>query len=122
MAKPKLVKVDAIIRGDTPLLVFPITLNREPFDLTDWNGYFTLTNEAAPIDNTGAVVALAEMVKDIVAGTMSFQLTNTITAKLVPETTYYFDVQVNREPVDINNFTVIRGELPVVTDYGVGTS
>lgn len=122
MAKPKLVKLDPFVRGDTPLFSFPITLNGEAFDLTDWTGYFTLTADSNPSSNSGAVIALAEMTKDVDAGTMSYQLTNTISETLDPDTKYYFDVQVNKDPVETNNFTVIRGTIETEPDFGRGTS
>lgn len=122
MATPKLTKVDPFVRGDTPLFKFPITLNGTTFDLTDWNAYFTLTANSDPSSNDDAVVPLAEMDIDLDAGTASYQLTNTISAKLVPDTTYYGDVQVNKDPVDTNNFTVVRFTVKVVADYGIGTS
>lgn len=122
MTKPKLVTVDPFVRGDTPLFNFPITMNGEMFDLTGWSAYFTLTANANPSSNSDAVIALAPMVIDVGAGTASYQTTNAITSTLVPATKYYFDVQVNKNPTDTNNFTVVRGTVDVVADFGIGIS
>jgi len=122
MATPKIVKITSFVRGDTPLFSFPITLNGEPFDLTDWSAYFTLTANDDPTSNDDAVIALAEMTIDTDTGTASYQLTNTISSTLVPGTTYYGDVQVNKSPTDTNNFTVVRFTVQVVADFGIGIS
>jgi hypothetical protein len=119
MSKPKLTKLDDFIRGDTPLFVFNATVDGVALDITSWTGVFTLTSNATPTGNTDAVISAATMTKDTVARTFSYQLTHALSQTLVPGTTYYFDVQIQKTPTETNTFTIARGTVGVATDFGV---
>lgn len=119
MASPKLTKLDGFIRGDTPLFVFDATVDGVAFDVTDWTGKFTLTANASPTNNTDAVIQAETMTKDETENTFSYQLTHAVSATLTPGTKYYFDVQVSKSPTESNTFTIVRGTVTLVTDYGI---
>lgn len=119
MAKPRLIKLDDFIRGDTPVFVFNATIDGEPFDVTDWTGKFTLTANDSPTSNADAVLAAVTMEKDEVDNTFSYQLTHTLSSGLTPGTKYYWDVQVSKSPAETNTFTIARGTVGIATDYGV---
>ena len=113
----KLDKQEDIIRGDTPLLTFPITVGGLPYDLTGWTAKITITSDENPSTNANALVASAPMEVD--GNMLSYQLTTTVTKQFIPDTTYYGDIEISKEPVETNTFTPIRFQFEPITDYGV---
>jgi len=117
MAKPKIIKLDSIVRGDTPLISVPITVNGTPFDLTGWDAKITITANPTPTDNTDAIVDKEACTVD--ENTVSYQLATTVTEGLAPGTTYYGDIELSKSPATTNTFTPLRFSFQVVTDFGV---
>ena len=113
----KLDKQEDIIRGDTPLLTFPITVGGLPYDLTGWNARITITTSETPTSNANALVSSAPM--DIDGNVLRYQLTTTTSKQFIPETTYYGDIEISKEPVETNTFTPIRFQFEPITDFGV---
>lgn len=111
-----------LIRGDSPQLQFTFTSNGSPVDLTDYEAFFTLTAQDNPSDDTLAVIKKSVTpIPNASQGIVYFQLDNTDTNNLDPNTTYYWDVQLKYTP-DNYIFTPIIGVCTVLTDYTRRTS
>lgn len=121
MANNKLSKLPGFTRGDTPLLQIPVTVRGAAADLTGYTGQLTITTNPRPINNTDAFLHVT-MTTDVANSQLTHQFTNTETEGLDPTATYYMDVQINKSPAETNNFTILKGILPIATDYGRGLS
>lgn len=117
MANPVVTKLDNMIRGDTPLLVFPIKVNNQPYDLTGWTAKITITANSAPSSNGDALVDKATC--DIDENEVSYQITTTVSDQFVVGQQYYGDIELSKSPETSNTFTPVRFSFKVVTDYGV---
>ena len=51
-----------------------------------------------------------------------YQFTNSDTEKFDPTKTYHWDVQINKDPVITNNFTIAKGTFSPLIDFGRGLS
>lgn len=117
----KLIKLDSLVRGDTPLISFPMTIGTTPVDLTGYVITFTVTASQNP--DTLDVPIIRIPVNGDETGEPAFQLLNdqasNSTKDLIPGTTYYFDVQIfNNESGTLKRImTPVRGTLGVVADY-----
>jgi hypothetical protein len=115
-----------LIRGDTPLLQVPLTVNGNPANLTGYNTTFTVTASQTPV--TGDTPVIQVSAPGDSTGILNFQLCNGVanndTSKLAPGTTYYWDVQLSNDLSGSNRriFTVLRGTLGVDADYNLSTS
>ena len=120
MAKIKKTKLDDFIRGDTPLLSFPMTLAGVPADLTGYTIAFTVNALENPTPTDTPIIHI-ETSGDT-SGVASFQLLNdqpsNSTKDLVPGTTYYWDVQLwnNQSGAAKRIITVLIGSFQVVAD------
>lgn len=119
--KNKLTKLKSFIRGDTPLLKIPVTVNGLPADITGYTAQLTITTDPRPVNNTDAFLHVT-MVTDTANSQFTHQFTNTETETLDPTATYYMDVQINKSPANTNNFTILRGTFTVDTDFSRGLS
>lgn len=110
-----------IIRGDTPLIQFPLTVGGAVADLTGYTATFTVTASAAPV--LGDVPIIKIPVSGDTTGILNYQLLNgqvqNDTGALVPGTTYYWDVELKNALTGtaFRRFTALRGTLGVDTDY-----
>lgn len=117
----KLTKLDNLIRGDTPLLTFTFTQGTVPVDLTGYVLSFTATSSQYPDTSDIPVIHITQNGNN--TGIVSFQLLNdqasNATRNLVPNTTYYFDVQIynNQSGTLKRIMTPVRGTFGVDADY-----
>lgn len=117
----KLTKLDNLIRGDTPLLTFTFSVGTTLVDLTGYIITFTATASQDP--DTGDTPIIHISANGNSTGTVNFQLLNdqpsNATKNLVPNTTYYFDVQIfnNQSGTLKRIMTPVRGTFGVDADY-----
>ncbi len=110
-----------LTRGDTPVIQFPLTVNGAVANLTGYFATFTITASA-----TGGNPIIQIAATGDATGTVSFQLKNgqalNDTSALVPDTTYYWDLQLSNElaGTSLRIFTPLRGTLGVDTDFNTG--
>lgn len=120
MAKIKKTKLDDFIRGDTPLISFPMTVSGVPANLTGYTIAFTVNVLENPSPTDTPIIHI-EQAGDS-TGVVTFQLLNdqpsNSTRDLVPGTTYYWDVQLwnNQSGSDKRITTVLIGSFQVVAD------
>lgn len=118
----KLTKLKSFVRGDTPLLVVPVTVNGAPATgLSDYAAQLTITTNPRPTNNTDAFLHVT-MATDGPNSQFTHQFTNTETELLDPTATYYMDIQINKSPAETNNFTILRGTFTVDIDFSRGLS
>lgn len=110
-----------IIRGDTPLIQFPLTVGGAVVDLTGYTATFTVTASAAPALGDTPIIKIP--VSGDATGVLNYQLLNgqtlNDTGALVPGTTYYWDLELKNSGsgTTLRRFTALRGTLGVDTDY-----
>lgn len=109
-----------LIRSDTPLLQFPLTVNGVAVDLTGYTCTFTITASQSPIIGDTPIIKIP--VAGDSTGVLNFQLLNgqslNDTSLLTPGTTYYWDVEIKiGSGATLRRFTPLRGTLGVDTDY-----
>jgi hypothetical protein len=110
-------------RGDTPLITVPITVagGVPSGDPSTYTAYFTLTSNGDPTsDSDAAIQKSVTPVAHSSNWTASFQLLNTDTQNLDPNSTYYFDVQLKDGSGYIT--TLVSGVCIIKTDYTRRTS
>lgn len=124
----KLTQLKPFYRGDTPLFIVPVRVNTDVADLTGYTGYITFTTNEDPATNADAFLhaTMTTSVGDTLGlgydGYFYYQFTNTDTEQLDPNSTYYWDVQINKAPENTNNFTIATGTFQPKTDYSRGLS
>lgn len=131
--KQKLVTLTPFYRGDTPLLVFPITVGSVPATLTGYTAILTFTTDTNPSSNADAFFHKA--INTDATGTLinpqtgtsygpnfNYQFTNEDTENFDPTVTYQWDLQINKTPADHNNFTILRGTFQPWGDVSRGLS
>lgn len=110
-----------IIRGDTPLIQFPLTVGGAVVDLTGYTATFTVTASVAPALGDTPIIKIP--VSGDATGVLNYQLLNgqtlNDTGALVPGTTYYWDLELKNSGsgTTLRRFTALRGTLGVDTDY-----
>jgi hypothetical protein len=115
-----------LIRGDTPLVQFPLTINGSAADLTGYNATFTITESESPVSGDVPVIQITDTGDN--TGTLEFQLlngqVNNDTSVLDPSKTYYWDLQLSNDGsgTALRIVTPLRGTLGVDADYNLGTS
>lgn len=121
MATNKLTKLDNLVRGDTPLLRFSFTVGTVAVDLTGYIITFTATSAQNPDVSDVPIIRIS--VNGDATGVAAFQLlndqTNNATKNLVPNTVYYYDVQIfnNQSGTLKRIMTPVRGTFGVDADY-----
>jgi len=126
--KLKVLELNPFYRGDTPLMIIPVRVNGVVADLTGYTAYVTFTTVENPTDNTGAFLhaAMTTSVGDTLglgySGYFYYQFTNTVTENINPDSTYNWDVQMNKAPQNTNNFTIASGTFQPRTDFSRGLS
>lgn len=109
-----------IVRGDTPLIQFPMTVSGVEADLTGFTATFTVTTSENPSEAEAPIIQVQDTGDE--TGLVEFQLLNGVegndTTQLVPGTTYYWDVQLSNESANpgLRIFTVLRGQFGVDAD------
>lgn len=110
----------SLIRGDTPLIQFPLTVGGVVTDLTGYTCTFTVTANAAPV--LGDVPVIQIPVAGDTTGILNYQLLNgqtlNDTMQLLPGIQYYWDLELKQgSGTTLRRFTPLRGTIDVVTDY-----
>lgn len=127
----KEVTLSPFYRGDTPILVVPVTLNGGSVDISDYSGFITFNTSNNPSDNTDAFLhkrmttdAAGDLINPSTGLSFGpnfyYQFTNTDTEQFDPAVTYHWDVQINKSPQDQNNFTIAKGTFAPIADIGRG--
>lgn len=108
-------------RGDSPLIVFNLTVSGTAADLTGYEAFFTLTNIQDPVTDSGAAIQKnLTPIPNPTTGVVSFQLLNADTQNLIPDDPYYWDLQLKDSSGYI--ITPISGTATIEIDYTRRTS
>lgn len=115
--------LESFPRGNTPLLIVPVTVSRVAANLTGYTGHITFNLSPNPPDNSNAflhdvmVTSVADTLGLGITGYLYYQFTNAVTTNFVSGTTYYYDIVITKSPENINTFTIAKGTfipLPAV--------